>query len=62
MMDMSRCVKMLNWNERHALFLYGMCRLTSRETAALMEISHTHVITHYNSSRDNLIRLLNGGE
>lgn len=61
-MDMSRNVKRLNWQERHCVFLYGMCHLTSRETAALIGISHTHVITNYNSGRSNLIRLLNGGD
>jgi DNA-directed RNA polymerase specialized sigma24 family protein len=62
LMDLSRCFKMLSWHERHALFLYGICRLTSREVAALLELSHTHVLTHYQSGKDRLLHLMNGGD
>lgn len=59
-MDLSRCFKMLSWNERHALFLIGVCRLTSREAGALMGISHTHTLTHYGTGRTSLLDLMNG--
>jgi DNA-directed RNA polymerase specialized sigma24 family protein len=59
-MDVSRCFKRLNWTERHALFLYGICRLTSRETAALMGVSHTQIINLYNTGKQNLLDMMNG--
>lgn len=59
-MDLSKNFKRLPWHERHALFLKGVCGLPSREVGALLEISHTHTITHYNNGRDRLLRLMNG--
>lgn len=61
-MDVSRCMKRLSWNERHAVFLIGIAKLTSRETGALMSISHTHALTHYNLGRERLLHLMNGGD
>lgn len=61
-MDVSRCMKRLNWNERHAVFLIGIAKLTSRETGALMSISHTHAINHLNSGKARLLHLMNGGD
>lgn len=60
LMDMSRCFKGLSWVERHSVFLYGVCHLTSRETGALLGVSHTHVLNHYNTGKDNLLNLMNG--
>lgn len=61
-MDMSRCFKMLSWYEAQALFLIGVCKLTSRECGALLGISHTHAITHANNAKAHLLNLLNGGD
>lgn len=60
LMDVSRCFKMLSWNEAQALFLIGVCKLTSRETGALLGMSHTHAITNHNNGKINLLGLMNG--
>ena len=60
LMDLSRCFKQLSWNERHSLYLYGVCHLTSREVGALMGVSHTHILTFYNLGKERLLSLMNG--
>lgn len=59
-MDLERNIKRLNWHQRHAVFLKGVCHMPSREIAALMEISHTKVMDHYNEGKANLIAGMNG--
>lgn len=60
MMDLEFNIKRLNWEQRHAVFLKGICHMPSREIAALMFISHTKVLDHYNEGKANLIAGMNG--
>ncbi len=60
LMDLDRCMMMLDQDERTVVFLYGMCDETGREAAELLGIHQTTVMRQYVNSFEKLCLLMNG--